>query len=138
MGASLESWPLAPSVGVCHASQEPEVPSPGEANGEDKSGEDKTELMTPVKPESAEKATSAESSVEEPAKEAPNSGDKRKADNVTPVEPESAETAASGESSVEEPAKEPPNSGEKRKADPDVAEVALADDGEDAKKAATA
>lgn len=96
MGASLESWPLAPSVGVCHASQEPEVPSPGEANGEDKSGEDKpgedksgednlaqklgetdTELVTPAKPE---KAASAEASTEEPAEEAPNSGEKRKAD----------------------------------------------------------
>ena len=108
MGASLESWPLAPSVGVCHASQEPEVPSPGEANGEDKSGEDKsgednlaqklgetdTELVTPAKPE---KAASAEASTEEPAEEGPNSGEKRKAD---------------------------------------VAEVV--DDGEDAKKAATA
>ena len=89
MGASLESWPLAPSVSVCHASQESEVPSPGEANGEDKSGEDKsgednlaqklgeTELVTPAKPE---KAASAEASTEEPAEEAPNSGEKRKAD----------------------------------------------------------
>jgi hypothetical protein len=74
-------------VSICHASQEPEVSSPSEANGKDKLGEDslaqklgETELMTPAKPDSAEKAASAESSVEEPAKEAPNSGDKRKAD----------------------------------------------------------
>ena len=53
---------------------------------------------------------------------------------MTPVKPESAEKATSAESSVEEPAKEAPNSGDKRKAD--VAEVM--DDGEEAKKAATA
>ena len=76
-------------MSIRNASQEPEVSSPGEAKkGEDKSGEDnlaqklgETELMTPrAKPESAEKAASSESSVEPPAKEAPNSGEKRKAD----------------------------------------------------------